>query len=126
MPPMSRHPFLCFCLALALLLNGLVVVHAAPGHAGLGMPAAQAVDIVEKAPCHDMEHMQDDLPPASDAHNDMSCCQGSLCNCACAFQLQAAVPGMMPGSLWQPVQTGSTGNRYRSIDPALILRPPIA
>lgn len=126
MPPMSRHPFLCFCLALALLLNGLPVAHVAHGHAGSGVPAGQAADIVEKAPCHDMADMPDDVPSSSDPHKDMSCCQGSLCNCVCALQWQAGDPGMLPRSLWQPVQIGFAGNRYSSIDPALILRPPIA
>lgn len=135
---------------LALLLNGLSAAHAAVVHALMQMPVAHAAGMamhetgmvmegtgmaMEKGDCHDMA-MPDaeagksapaDAPAAdSTPHKGMACCQGSLCNCACALQMPVSFSAIAVHAHGQSVQPSMVTNSYRSIDLSLILRPPIA
>lgn len=137
MPPMIRAPAFRFFLILALLLNGLVTAHAAAAHAGMALPVAamSAAAAAAEEGCHDMaaHNAVSDAPvresPHSqghDHHGGLSCCQGTVCNCACALQLPVSPSVVMRASLWQPVPPASIVDAYLSVTPSLILRPPIA
>lgn len=143
MPPMSsRHPFFRIFLMLALLLNGLVVAHAAVGHEVMSraltpMPVTQTMHkdmsvqdhgaVMGMSDCHERA---EDMPvadsPDSTPHKGMTCCQGPVCNCSCALQLPVSFSPIAMHSHWQSVQITLAANSYRSIDPSLLLRPPIA
>lgn len=137
---MSRHPFFRVFLMLALMLNGLAAAHAAVGHALMQMPVLKtaAVGIAQEAGCHDMHHgdaaqdpvLQDhaapEKTPDSLKHKGSSCCQGSVCNCACAMQMPVSLSGVADFPRWQSLQSAHVPAGYLSVDPSLILRPPIA
>lgn len=142
MPPMIRTPAFRLFLMLALLLNGLLTAHAAVGHALMALPvqsapavkAAVAVEGGEES-CHDMAgHAASDAvapdpmpdPGLHDHHNGSSCCQGTVCNCACAVQLPVSPSLVSTVSRWQALPLAGRVEAYLSVTPSLILRPPIA
>jgi hypothetical protein len=125
---MTRAPVFRLFLMLALLLNGLVAAHAAVGHALMQMPAA------EKG-CHDMPAHEQASSGLSSGHHSghstephagSSCCQGPVCNCACALQLPVSPLALNVPASWQPLRLAQPAERWLSLPPSLILRPPIA
>lgn len=140
---MSRPRAFRLFLMLALLLNGLVSAHAAVAHALMSLPAAApamqstAVSVAKAAAmeegCHDMAgHAASDMPATSHAQTApdhpraSSCCQGTVCNCACALQLPLGPPAFAVTASWQPLPVAQAADAWLSITPSLILRPPIA
>ncbi|MGH8491815.1 MAG: CopL family metal-binding regulatory protein [Moraxellaceae bacterium] len=144
---MSHHPFFRIVLMLALLLNGLSVAHAAVAHGLMQMPVAQSL-MHESMPlhqsmengaamamddCHEMaehaasDNASNDSGMADKApHKAMACCQGAVCNCACALQMPISFSAIALQVHAQSVQAVALANSYRSIDLSRILRPPIA
>lgn len=127
MRPMSSSSFFRLFLVLALLSNGLASAHAAVAHALMTLPAHETA-MAGMEDCHDMaghhEGSSDAAP--SDQGKTATCCQGSVCNCACAVSLPANLPALASAVFWPSQPALSAPDRYRSIAADLVLRPPIA
>lgn len=111
-------------MLLALLLNGLVVAHAA---VKLPEPVAKMASSMVHEDCHDMAGMSVDDAQSSHpqaAHAD--CCKGGVCQCACAAQAANADAALLLSPVPSSQLQASLPTAYRSVDLALILRPPIA
>lgn len=127
--PMSTSLFMrCFML-LALLLNGLVVAHAA---VKLPEPvqamAAEVSSEMAHEGCHDMpmaDMAAHDEPSSQPQSLHADCCK-AVCQCACAAQASSAETDLLLSPVPSSHLQASLPTAYRSVDLAPILRPPIA
>ncbi|MDQ8036385.1 MAG: CopL family metal-binding regulatory protein [Pedobacter sp.] len=124
--------FRCFLL-LALLLNGLAAAHAAVKLPPEPVQKAEAEAAVAHEDCHDMamqghEAGAEDMSPAPDqsGHQHADCCKGGVCQCVCATQASSAETNLLLSPVPSSHLQASLPTAYRSVDLALILRPPIA
>ncbi|HEX6590512.1 MAG TPA: CopL family metal-binding regulatory protein, partial [Moraxellaceae bacterium] len=123
--PMPLSSFFRLFLVLALLCNGLASAHAAVAHALMALPVQETVAMED---CHDRagHHEEGSVPAPSDHGKASTCCQGPVCNCACAVSLPANLPALVSPAFWPSQPVLSAPDRYRSIAADLVLRPPIA
>lgn len=117
----------CFLL-LALLLNGLMAAHAA---LHLPMPL-QEQSVQEMATdraaegCHNMADRSAQDEQTQGLAMPADCCKGGVCQCICAAQALVTA-AELPLSPLAPASIRLALPRfYPSLDPAPILRPPIA
>ncbi len=125
MPAMFASLFLRCFLLLALLLNGLVAAHATV-QLPMQVPAQEMAADMAHEGCHDMGDMsaEDEQPQTKALHAD--CCKGGVCQCVCATQASAAGAELQLSPVPPVLLQAALPTVYRSVDLALILRPPIA